>query len=411
MATLSEQIFSHAAGRRVRAGEIVVVRPDVVMGHDSLSAGMIRILQEDLEQQSVFDPNQIVFVIDHVVPAATTTIAEQQNIIREFAAQQGIRLLDSGNGICHQILVEEGFAQPGQIVVGADSHSTTYGAVGAFGTGMGSSDVAMIFATGQTWMRVPETIRINVRGRFNPGVGAKDLALKICSELTISGANYFAIEYHGLGGLSLEERMTISSMAVEVGAKAGIFPPFGEAMRTYDIPEWLYLEDETEYVNTIEIDLFLLQPQVSLPHAVDQVTELENLIGQPLNRIFLGTCTNGRSDDIRAAANVLNGKKIAEGVQFIVTPASRKEMLKCIQDGSLAVLLEAGAIVNPPGCGPCLGRHQGVLAAGDICLSTGNRNFRGRMGSPDAQIYLVSPAAAAASALNGVISLPEQNGV
>ena len=410
MPTLSEQILSRAAGRQVRAGEIVVVKPDVVMGHDSLSARMIHILQEDLGKEKVFDPDQIVFVMDHVVPAVTTAIAEQQKFIRDFAAEQGIRFYDSGNGICHQMLIEEGLAQPGQIIIGADSHSTTYGAVGAFGSGMGSSDVAMIFATGQTWLRVPETIRINVRGRFNPGVSAKDLGLKICSELTISGANYITIEYHGLNWLSLDERMTISSMAVEVGAKAGIFPPFGEAMQSYNVPDWLYLSDDSEYVNTIEIDLSNLQPQISLPHAVDQVTDISNMLGQPVNRIYLGTCTNGRSEDLNTAANILKGKRIAQGIQFIVTPASRVEMLKSIQNGSLTVLLEAGAIVNPPGCGPCLGRHQGVLSADDICLSTGNRNFRGRMGSPEAQIYLVSPAVAAASAVSGVISISPENG-
>lgn len=404
--TLSEQILSHAAGRPVKAGELVVVAPDVVMSHDSLTPSIIKIMQDELGAPRVKNPDQLVIVLDHVAPASTVGTANSQNLVRRFAAEQGIRLFDVGRGICHQVLVEEKIAAPGKVVLGSDSHSTGYGSVGAFGSGMGSTDVALIWATGRTWLRVPETIRIDVTGSFRPGIDAKDLALKICQVLTISGANYAAVEYHGLDWLPLPGRQTIASMAVEVGAKVGIFPPSGAVTERFDVPDWLFVDPEASYVRRVAIDLAELEPQVSKPHAVDQVVDLSQVAGTPISVVFMGTCTNGRYEDMRQAADILQGKHVSSQVRFLVTPASKQELARAAADGTLLTLVEAGAILSTPGCGPCMGRHQGTLGDEDVCLSTGNRNFKGRMGAPTSQIYLASPAVAAASALTGVITDP-----
>lgn len=406
--TLAEQILSHAAGREVSAGELVVVEPDVVMAHDSLTPSIVEIMRTELGVEHVFDPSRVALVIDHVAPAATTGTANAQNLVRRFAAEEGIRLFDVGRGICHQVLVEEGLARPGRLVVGSDSHSTSYGAVAAFGTGMGSTDVALALATGRTWLRVPETIRVHVTGRFRPGVDAKDLALKIGRELTISGANYCAVEYHGLEWLDLPGRQTLASMAVEVGAKAGIVPPSGEVAERFDVPEWLSVDAEAPASRDVVVDLDDLDPQVALPHAVDRVVDLRHVAGTPVDVVFLGTCTNGRYEDLRAAASLLRGRRVATGVRLLVTPASSRELQRAMADGTAASLVEAGAILGPPGCGPCMGRHMGTLGDGDVCLSTGNRNFRGRMGSPEARIYLASPRVAAATALTGRITHPQE---
>lgn len=404
--TLSEKILSQAAGRQLRAGDFVVIAPHVVMSHDSLTPSIIKIMQQELGVERVKNPERLVFVFDHVSPPSTTATADSQNLVRRFAREQGIRLFDTGRGICHQVLVEEGIASPGKVIVGADSHSTSYGAVGAFGAGFGSTDVALTWATGRIWMRVPQTIQIIVRGRFRSGVDAKDLALKLCKEITISGATYMAVEYHGLEWLNLAGRQTLASMAVEMGAKAGIVPPVG-LEEVLSAPEWLSVDADATYARSLEIELGSLVPQVAVPHAVDQVADVTEVAGTPVNVVFLGTCTNGRYEDLRVAAEILRGRHISGGVRLIVTPASSREMLKAAADGTLAVLIEAGASLTTPGCGMCMGRHNGTLGEGDVCLSTGNRNFRGRMGAPGSQIYLASPAVAAATALAGVITYPE----
>jgi methanogen homoaconitase large subunit len=408
-ATLAEQILSRAAGRPVRPGDLVIVQPDVVMAHDSLAPSIVRIMKEDLGVGRVFDPDRVALVIDHVAPAASPGTANAQNAVRRFAAEQGIcRLYDVGRGICHQVLVEERVARPGMVVVGSDSHSTSYGAVAAFGTGMGSTDVALALATGRTWLRVPETIRVNVTGQFPDGVDAKDLALKVGRELTIAGANYCALEYHGLEWMGLPARQTLASMAVEAGAKVGLVPPTGEAARDLEVPEWLRVDPGAEAAREVAIDLGRLQPQVALPHAVDRVVDLGDVAGTRVDVVFVGTCTNGRYEDLRTVADVLRGRRVAPGVRLLVTPASSRALQRAAADGTLATLVEAGAILTTPGCGPCMGRHQGALGDGDVCLSTGNRNFRGRMGSPESQIYLASPRVAAATALAGVIADPRE---
>jgi methanogen homoaconitase large subunit len=344
--------------------------------------------------------------MDHVAPASTVGTANSQNQIRAFAREQGIRLFDVGRGICHQVLVEERIAAPGRIVVGSDSHSTSYGAVGAFGTGMGSTDIALVWATGKTWLRVPESVKVTCTGRFRPGVDAKDLALKLCRLLGIDGATYASVEYHGLAWLPLPGRQTIASMAIELGAKAGIFPPDGAVAERFEVPEWLHVDPYADYAKEIVVDLDALEPQVAVPHAVDDVVDLSAVAGTPVSAVFLGTCTNGRYEDMRAAADIVRGRQIAPEIRFIVTPASRVELQRAIADDTLNTLLAAGATLTTPGCGPCMGRHQGTLGEEDICLTTGNRNFRGRMGAPSSQIYLASPAVAAATALSGRIAAP-----
>ncbi len=404
--TLAEQILSHAAGRNVSAGEMVVVKPDVAMGHDSLTPSIITIMRDELGVQHVNDPQQVVLVIDHVAPASTVGTANSQNITRRFAQEEGIRLFDVGRGICHQVLVEEKIARPGFIVLGSDSHSTGYGSVGAFGSGMGSTDIALVWATGRTWLRVPETIRILTQGQFSPWVEAKDLALKICRELTIGGANYAALEYHGLEWLAVNERQTIASMAVEVGAKVGIFPPSGEVNQRFTTPEWLWVDPDAHYRSTLNINVGQLEPQVAVPSSVDHVVDLPEIAGTPITTVFLGTCTNGRYEDMHAAAEILKDKKIASNMRLIVTPASSQELKRALADGTIMTLVEAGATLTSPGCGPCMGRHLGTLGDEDVCLSTGNRNFKGRMGSPNSKIFLASPAVAAASAITGKITDP-----
>jgi methanogen homoaconitase large subunit len=404
--TLAEQILSHAAGRPVQPGELVIVEPDVVMSHDSLTPSIIKIMQDQLGVANVKNPSQLVITLDHVAPAATVGTANSQNLTRAFAREQKIRLFEVGRGICHQVLVEEKIAAPGKLVMGSDSHSTGYGSVGAFGSGMGSTDVALIWATGRTWLRVPETIQVVVNGRFRPYVTPKDLALKICQILTISGANYAAVEYHGLDWMPLEGRQTLASMAVEVGAKVGIIPPSGVVAEKFEVPEWYSLQPDAVYARTVEIDLNALEPQVSIPHAVDNVADLSQVAGTHVDMVFLGTCTNGRYEDMHAAAEILRGKKIASNVRMIITPASSQELAKAVVDDTIAILIDAGATLTTPGCGPCMGRHQGTLGDNDVCLSTGNRNFQGRMGAPSSKIYLASPGVAAATALTGQISDP-----
>jgi methanogen homoaconitase large subunit len=406
--TLSEQILSHAAGRPVQAGEMIVVSPDLVMSHDSLTPEIMRIMLEDLNQKHVANPQQLVIVFDHVAPASTVGTADNQNSVRRFAMEQGIRLFDIGRGICHQVLVEEGLACPGRLVLGSDSHSTGYGAVGAFGSGMGSTDISLLWATGRTWLRVPETIRIQVQGRFQPFVEAKDLALKLCEMLTIAGANYAALEYHGLDWLDLPGRQTLASMAVEIGAKAGLVPPLGPAAASWQVPGWLYVDPGAVYSRTLSVDLSDLEPQVALPHSVSSGVDISDAAGTLIDVVFLGTCTNGRYEDLRIAAQILRGRQVAAGTRLVVTPASSRVLARAASDGTLADLVEAGAIITTPGCGMCMGRHQGTLGSGDVCLSTGNRNFKGRMGAPTSQIYLASPAVAAASALRGRITNPAE---
>lgn len=404
--TLAEQILSHAAGRRVAPGELVVVPVDIAMAVDSLAPRVITALREELGAR-VRDPGRAAIFVDHVAPAANVATADAQVSIRRFAAEEGIaQLYDVGRGVCHQVMIEERLVGPGQIALGSDSHSNSYGAVGAFGTGVGASDIALAWASGRIWLRVPETIRIRAHGRFQPGVGAKDLALHIARSLGGGGARYAAVEYLGLDHLPLADRQTLACMSTELGAKVGLIPPTGVVAAEFPAPDWLAADPGAPCARELEVDLGALVPLVAVPPAVDQVAEAQDLADVRVDQVFLGTCTNGRLQDLQAAARLLKGRRLAPGLRMIVVPASSRVLQAAVADGTLATLLAAGATIGTPGCGPCIGRHLGVLGAGETCLSTGNRNFRGRMGSPEARIYLASPEVAAATAVAGYIADP-----
>jgi methanogen homoaconitase large subunit len=407
--TLSEQILSHAAGHPVRAGDVITVRVDLVMMHDSLSPSIIKVLHQELGAERVWDTERVAVVIDHVAPASNIQTADAQTRLRRWVRDQDItHLFDVGRGISHQVLVEEGLAQPGMVIVGSDSHSTAYGCVGAFGTGMGTTDVALILAAGRTWMRVPETVLVRASGRFRPGVSAKDLALRAARIIRAEGATYAAVEWHGVDFLSIGDRMTLSTLSIEVGGKAGLVPPTGEAAADLVIPEWLGVQEGADYKQIIDIDLDTLEPQISVPHFVDNVADLTELGRIAVDVVYLGTCTNGRYEDMAAAASVLKGRKLAKHTRMLIVPASSESLRRATEDGTLQTLLESGATIGTPGCGACIGRHMGVLGPEEVCVFTGNRNFRGRMGSPQANIYLTSPEVAAATALTGYITHPQE---
>lgn len=404
--TLSEQILSRAAGKTVRAGDVATVAVDLVMMHDSLSPSIIKIIEQELGAERVWNPERVAVVVDHVAPAATVQTAEKQNEVRRWVQRQGItHFYDVGRGISHPVLVEEGVAQPGMVIVGSDSHSTAYGCVGAFGSGMGSTDIALAAATGRTWFRVPETVLVRASGRFRPGVNAKDLALRAARELRADGATYAAVEWHGVEFLTVMERMTLATLSIEVGAKAGLVPPVGIPQQA---PAWLRVEEGASYSRVVHVNLDTLQPQVSAPSFVDNVSDLSDLGRVPVDVVYLGTCTNGHYEDLAAAARILAGKHVASGVRLMVVPSTRDALLRATEDGTLATLLTAGAALGTPGCGACIGRHMGVLGPGETCLFTGNRNFRGRMGSPEANIYLASAEVAAATAIAGYIAHPQE---
>jgi len=405
--TLSEQILSHAAGRTVRAGDLVIVPVDRCMTHDSLTPEVIAAMKETLEVERVHDPDRVAVMIDHVAPAASVATANAQVLVRRWVQEQGIaHFYDVGRGVCHQVMLEEHLVQPGQIALGTDSHATSYGAVCAFGTGVGSRDMAIALASGQTWLRVPETTCVRVHGRFRPFVSPKDLSLHLCGMLGLDGATYQAVEIHGVEWLPLDGRETLASMTTELGAKAGLIPPVGDALDGFEVPDWLAVQEGARYVRTIDVDLDELTSRVSVPPEVDHVRPAAELSDVRVDQVLIGTCTNGRLSDLRAAADILRGRSVADGVRLLVIPASHRVLQDAVADGALTTLLEAGATVGTPGCGPCIGRHMGVIGEGEVCVSTANRNFRGRMGSPEGRIYLASPEVAAATALTGHITDP-----
>jgi methanogen homoaconitase large subunit len=406
-ATLSEQIFSMAASKRVQAGDLVIVSVDRCMSHDSLTPEVIDALNQDLGASLVSDPDRVVVVMDHVAPASSVQTANAQVQVRQWVQEQGIsHFYDVGVGVCHQVMIEKELVLPGQIALGTDSHATAYGAVCCFGTGVGSRDMALTLASGHNWFRVPETIRITIEGAFRPWVSAKDLSLYLCGLLGMDGATYQAVEFHGADGLSLASRETLASMTTELGAKAGLVPPTGEAMAGYQVPEWLQVREGARYARSLHVDLSGLSSQVSVWPHVDTVVSAGELEDVTVDQVLLGTCTNGRLQDLQAAARVLHGRRVHPRVRMLIVPASHAILQAAVADGTLAELLAAGATIGTPGCGPCIGRHMGVIGAGETCFSTANRNFRGRMGDPEGRIYLGSPEAAAAAALTGHIADP-----
>ncbi|GAC1332249.1 MAG: homoaconitase large subunit [Chloroflexota bacterium] len=409
MGTLTEEIFSRKVGRRVRAGEIVVAPVDYAMSHDNTTPLAIESLHK--LDRPIWDTDRVVIAFDHMVPAPTPAAAELHRTIRAFIAEQGIQHVFQ-EGVCHQVMMERGFVMPGGLVVGADSHSCTYGALGCFGTGMGSTDVAVIFATGRSWFRIPETMRITLHGTPRHGVFAKDICLALARELDVDGATYMAIEYGGeaVAAMDMPERMTLSNMSIEMGAKAGLVEP-DERTAAYVGPRareaWEAVHPEHPvYAQVVELDVSTLEPQVARPHEVSNVGPVTDVEGTPLDQVFIGTCTNGRLEDLEIAARVLQGHTIHPNTRLVVTPASREVFLEALRRGYITTFMEAGAQVTNAGCGPCIGRHQGVLASGERALTTQNRNFRGRMGDATSELYLGSPATAAASALAGCITDP-----
>lgn len=406
--TLAEKILSRHAGRKVQAGQLAIVEVDQVMVVDSIAGSFFKRL-EQLAATPRY-PEKVSIVIDHVAPAANIEVAKAQKDIRDWGNTFGCRVFDVGRGICHQVLMEERLALPGGIVLGSDSHSTTYGAVACFGSGMGATDIALAAASGKTWLRVPESVKVSFKGKLAPGVTAKDAALEMIGVLTADGATYMSVEIHlahGAETLSRGERMTLANLTVEAGAKCGLVVPSGEILEMYDVPDWLYPDSGASYVKEIEIDLTTLDPRVSAPFYVDNVSEVSAVAGKKVDQVFIGTCTNGRLEDLQDAASILKGRKVAPHTRLLIIPASSQVLEEATKDGTLLTLLQAGGTIGTPGCGPCMGRHQGVLAPGDVCVSTSNRNFKGRMGAADAEIYLASPRVAAASAVAGVITTPE----
>lgn len=406
---MAERILSRRAGREVRAGDLAVVEVDEVMVVDSIAQSVIRILERDLEAEPRY-PQRVSFVIDHVAPASSVSVAQAQKEAREYARRTGCKLFDVGRGICHQVLVEEGLAYPGAVVLGSDSHSTTYGAVAAFGTGMGATDIALAAASGRTWLKVPESVRVELDGELPAGVSVKDLALEMIRRLGADGATYMSVEIHAGDRFSRGERMTLANLCVEAGAKAGLVVPGGEILETYEVPDWVYPQQGAEYARELPIVLGELTPRVAAPSHVDNVHAVSALAGRRVDQVFIGTCTNGRLEDLHAAADVLRGRRVHERTRLLVIPASSRVLEEAMADGTLLALVQAGATLGTPGCGPCMGRHQGVLAPGEVCVSTSNRNFVGRMGAADAEIYLASPAVAAATAVAGELTTPDQLG-
>ena len=412
MATISEKILSRACGKPASADDFIVANIDYAMAHDGTSVLAVRAFKE-MGAKKVWNPGRIIIPFDHIVPANNETSAKLQQNIRNWIKEQGItNFFDVGEGICHQVLPEQGFAMPGKLIIGADSHSCTYGAFGAFATGVGATDMAEIFATGKLWLRVPKTIRITVNGRLAKGVSAKDLTLYIIKNVGADGANYKAVEYYGgaISGLSMPERMTLCNMAIEMGAKAGIVPPDETTFeylkgRARDKYTPVYADENAQYCEEYNFDVSKLEPQIAKPHEVDNVSSVTEVAGTPLDQVFIGSCTNGRYEDLEVVAKILRGKKVK--VRTIVLPASRSVLIKATESGIIAALLKAGVIIAPPGCGPCLGAHMGVICEGETCLSTSNRNFKGRMGA-GGLIYLSSPETAAASALRGEIADPRE---
>ncbi len=412
--TLAEKILSEKSGTRVRAGDIAIARVDLAFVQDTTGPLTLRLF-EDAGFTRVADPARTVLFMDHAAPSPQRQLSTDHVFIREFGARYGCTVSDVGDGVCHQIVAER-YARPGDIAVGADSHSVTAGALGAFGTGMGSSDVAIAMALGKNWFRVPETLRVWLTGSLSRRVMSKDLILHLIGRIGADGATYMALEFDGpgVGTMSLPERLVVSNMAVEAGAKVGLFPSddrtreYLEAMGRGSDYRPLAADADAEYARSVDIALDELQPEVSCPHTVDNVRHAAELSGVRVQQVFLGTCTNGRVEDLEVVAGMMKGRHTASGTRLIVAPASRTILLDAIEKGFITTLVEAGALILPPGCAACLGVHQGILGDGEVCLSTANRNFKGRMGNPDGFVYLASPATAAATALRGVITDPRE---
>jgi 3-isopropylmalate/(R)-2-methylmalate dehydratase large subunit len=424
--TVVEKILARATDQpHVKAGDILEPRVDLAMSHEN-GALVINQFQEIYQgtglEPKVWDPDKIALIFDHRIPAESAKTATNQKRVREFVAQQGIKKFhdirgDEG-GICHQILPENGYVLPGQVVVGTDSHTTSHGALGAFSFGIGATEMASVWTLGRILnVDVPGTIKVEVHGDFQSYVLPKDLILYLIGKISAQGANFKVIEFHGstIEKIPTSGRLTICNMAVEAGATSGIVPADQETVRylhdeagVKGVIEVIRPDADAVYDRVIEVDISELVPQLACPHTVDNVKPIQDVAGKQVNQIVIGSCTNGRLDDIQIAARILEGKKVSRHVRMLVFPASARIYRQALKEGYLSTLMDAGAVVMNSGCGPCLGVHQGALADGDIALATTNRNFKGRMGNPSAEVYLCSPAVAAASALTGKITDPRK---
>ena len=405
--TVTEKILSRHAGRRLAAGDLAIVDVDAAMLTDTTAPLAIKAFRE-MGGVAPWRPERTFLVIDHAAPAPNERIARLHDLMREFARETGSTLYDAGVGICHQLMIEDDRVRPGETFFGADSHTCTYGALGAFATGVGSTDLAAILLTGKTWLKVPPTIRMEITGRLNPGVEAKDLALAMVGLLGIAGATYQAVEICGeaIGRLSLDERMVLANLGIEMGAKVALVSPDGLELPYPFDADAIRPDPDAEYIREVTIDASSLRPQLSRPPKPDNTVPIDELIGTEIQFAFIGTCVNGRLRDLHAAARILAGRRVAPGVRLVIAPASRRVFLDAARDGTLATLTEAGATFLPSGCGPCVGTHNGVPGDGETVVSTANRNFRGRMGNPEARIFLASPSVGAAAAVAGRIVAP-----
>ena len=413
--TFAEKALGRAAGHPVNANEVVTVEPDFCMSHDN--TGPISRTFKKIGVKRVWKPERLVVILDHGVPAPSSEHAVNHKEAREFMKEQGAPHfygVSSDGGVCHQKFPEEGFALPGQIVIGSDSHTCTYGAFGTFATGIGRTEMAAAWATGSIWLKTPESMKITATGELKPGVSAKDFILKVMGDVKSDGADYMSVEFHGDGieNMSVAERMTLCNLGIEMGAKNAVCKPdrkvldFIKGREKSENWEVLWADPDAAYVKELKYDLGDIIPGVAKPHTVDNYAPIDEVKGLGINQAFIGTCTNGRLEDLKAAAAILKGRKVA--VRTIVIPASWNIYRDAMRDGTLDALLDAGCIVCNSGCGPCLGAHMGTLAPGEVCVSTANRNFKGRMGDKESFIYLASPRTVAASALAGAITDPRE---
>ncbi|MBZ4654928.1 MAG: 3-isopropylmalate dehydratase large subunit [Peptococcaceae bacterium] len=411
--TIAEKIFSTHCKKDVYANDLVIAEIDYIMAHDGNGPLAIDIFRK-MGGEKVFDPGKVAFVLDHYVPSPNENVTRIHDTIRNFAKEHNCQLYEVGEGICHQIMMEKGNIQPGGLIVGSDSHTCTYGALNAFGTGTGSTDFAAAMLTGKLWFKVPETVLINLSGKPVPGVYAKDVILYIASLVKADGATYQAMEFTGdyVTAMNMDGRFTFSNMAVEMGAKAGLFE-FDDYTRDWFERHGINLENEpvksdgdAGYSLMIQVNAGEVVPMIAKPHTVDNVSPITDVLDTPINQAYLGTCTNGRFSDLEIAHRILKGKKIHKNTRMFVAPASRKVYLEAIKVGIIEDMVEAGAIIIPPGCGCCVGACNGIPGDGEKVISTANRNFKGRMGNSKAEIYLASPATVAASALFGRITDP-----
>ena len=414
--TITEKILKeHSQVKEISPGNFLEADIDLIMVHEQLG-GRIHREYEKLGIDYVWDPNKIFFILDHWVPAPTISAAQMHQDCVNFAEKYNfVHNMGMNKGICHQVLPELGFSRPGMLIVGSDSHTTTYGAFNCLSTGIGATDVSVVFATGKLWFKVPESIKVELTGRLNKGVMSKDFILTMIGEISTKGAIYKALEFHGTGSswLSIDSRMTISNMVVEAGAKFGIFLPDEKLKvwlkkRTTNPYACVEPDEKAEYEEELNYDLSNITPVVAKPSNPGNLATIEEVQGEEIDQAFLGSCTNGRMEDLRIAARILKGKKIHSKTRLIVTPASREIYMNAMKEGLIEIFLNAGAIVTHSTCGACIGGHLGVLGPNERCISSTNRNFIGRMGDPTAEIFLASPATVAASALNGKISDPRE---